>query len=238
MATPILNLSVEPGFEKEVSLAEISTQLGDSYEQTMKLGLNPENVIYKIKSIALTESQYQSIESQLRTFRGITNFLWSADPDNIPREGFYCDSWEWTREGVNAWVLNAEFKRDFQSPCEAFSEFLDPNLFLTQLEESIWWLDRYTRDTKPLIINSDGVSVNAFHDVVGRGGYFPPSSGTSEGQAILIRALLLARKCPISVAAKAKCLDLALLLAEALITYFYLEPIPTNPTAQIWLPHG
>lgn len=46
----------------------------------------------------------------------------------------------------------------------------------------------------PCLINEDGLAVNAYHNILGRQGYFPSEAGTSEGQFILIRAAALAYK--------------------------------------------
>lgn len=46
-------------------------------------------------------------------------------------------------------------------------------------------------DTERCMINQEGLVVNAFHNVLGRDGYFPQEAGTSEGQLILIKAMAL-----------------------------------------------
>ncbi|MBS97081.1 MAG: hypothetical protein CMI01_00170 [Oceanospirillaceae bacterium] len=47
---------------------------------------------------------------------------------------------------------------------------------------------------EPCLINEDGLLVNAYHDVLGRQGYFPSEAGTSEGQFLMLRAAALAVK--------------------------------------------
>ena len=42
------------------------------------------------------------------------------------------------------------------------------------------------------LINEDGLISNAYHQVLGRQGYFPPEAGTSEGQFLMLRAACLA----------------------------------------------
>ncbi len=239
MPTPILVCPVEVEIEKEVKLAESVVELGDRYKQSMRLGLNPERVTWVIKSKVLTTEEYQTIESQLNTFQGVTTFLWSPDDGaTIQRDGYYCENWDWVRLGPDEWQLSAQFIRDFQTPCEAFADFIDDTVtIVNQIEAAIGWLNTYTRDTLPLAANAQYVSANAFHSIVGKGGYIPPNCGTSLTQASLIRSLLRARKQTIGTTAKATALTLATNLANAMVTYHYGAAVPSNPTAQLWLPH-
>jgi len=238
MALPILTCATAWDVQKSVSLVSKTTALGDGYQQFTLLSPTPERVEWAVKSPALTKAVADSILSQLATFQGITAFLWSPDNElNIPREAFFCDKWTLTPLGINAYEIAATFTRDINSQCLAFAGNINETVIPAMLEGAINWLSTYTRDTQPLVANAQGVSVNAFHTVVGRGGYFPPSSGTSEGQVILIKALMMARKTVISAGVKTTALNLATLYSTALISYFYGEAIPTVATTQLWFPH-
>jgi hypothetical protein len=97
------------------------------------------------------------------------------------------------------------------------------------------WLDNSTRDCLPMIINKRGVSANSFHVEIGRGGYFPTESGTSEGQFSMIRANMVAYE----ATGASHFLDRALFLADPLEEIFYGREIPeytdTRPWAAHWL---
>jgi phage-related protein len=113
MTAPVLVLPVIREIEKSVTLAEKSTQLGDGYKQTMSLGTRPKIITWSITSIPLTFTQYQTVETNLRTWQGVTAFQWSPDNEvTQPREVFFCDQWEWNIQGPNAYQLSAEFTLD------------------------------------------------------------------------------------------------------------------------------
>ena len=63
----------------------------------------------------------------------------------------------------------------------------DPQFLITETPQAI---APPPRDAGPLILN--GLITNAYHNEVGRGGYFHQNSGTSEGQFIFIYALFQA----------------------------------------------
>jgi hypothetical protein len=82
-----------------------------------------------------------------------------------------------------------------------------------------------------ILINEDGLVVNAFHDTLGRQGYFPSEAGTSEGQFILIRAALLAYK----ATGDYKWLAIADKVSSN-IDKLYLKEPPKNPN-ELYIPH-
>lgn len=238
MAQPLLLLPQSWETQRTIKLAVKSTVLGDGYSQDMLIGTQPEIVEWKVKSPALTKVQSDLALSNLKTFSGVQAFSWS--PDNgatIPLEPFYCYKWSVNPLGPDAYEISGTFIRDTEGQCISFAQFLDTTALLTMAEGGINFLDTYTRDTQPSVANAQGVTVNAFQTVPGRGGYFPPSSGTSEGQVLLIDAILKTRKLDISGVAKTTALNLATTYANALVTYFYQEAIPAIPTANLWLPH-
>ena len=105
----------------------------------------------------------------------------------------------------------------------------------TLLDLHATWLDNNTRNCLPLIINEQGVSANSIHVEIGRGGYFPTETGTSEGQFAMIRANGMAHRATNA----SHYLDRALFMADALEPVFYGRDVPvandTRPWAAHWL---
>lgn len=241
MPQPLLVLPQAWDTTKSITIAIKSTKLGDGYSQDMMCGTQPELVEWNVKSPALTKLAADTALANLKNFSGVTAFSWS--PDNgvtIPVETFYCYKWTVNPLGPDAYEIAGVFVRDSAGQCVAFSQFIDTSALLPMVEGTINHLNSYTRDTQPLVANAQGVTVNAFQTVAGRGGYFPPSSGTSEGQVLLIDAILKSRKLAINPTVKNTALNLATLYANALVTYFYQEPVPSTlaaATGGLWFPH-
>lgn len=95
-----------------------------------------------------------------------------------------------------------------------------------KLDGAYDWLMRHTRNEYPFILNSQELLVNAFHTVLGRGGYFPPSAGVTEGQALITRACMLAY----FATGKQHWVDKAVVLGDAMLNYFYPVKIPSGWT--------
>ena len=89
----------------------------------------------------------------------------------------------------------------------------------------------------PMIMNQQGLVVNAYNNVQGRGNYFDQSAGTSEGQALMIKGLLDAYQATTNPEA----LSLANLALSPVLPVLYRgAAIPSNITAasnQIFAPH-
>lgn len=82
------------------------------------------------------------------------------------------------------------------------------------------------------MINENYLIANAFHDEIGRQGYFPSESGTSEGQFLMIRAA-----CQAYVASNNNdWLVLAQNMASAAETLFQIPP-PSSGSGILYLPH-
>lgn len=88
----------------------------------------------------------------------------------------------------------------------------------------------------PMIYN--GLIVNAYHPEIGRGGYFHPNSGTSEGQGVMILAAFMAYEVlkddPASAAVAEYYRDLAVSMLDAMSEFdnngpMLRQPIPDNP---------
>jgi phage-related protein len=238
MPAPRLVLLSDWDVEEAITLNVAETTLGDSYSQTTAAGILVDRV-WQLRSWITDPAKLDSTVASLEQFQGDTSFLWSPDDgDTVALSPYYCEEWVVVPYGPNVWSIEGELMSDPNGECEIFRNDLDESTIVTQMAGAINWLATYTRSANPLICNPQGVSCNSFHSVLGRGGYLPPSTGTTEGQAALIRALLTAYKTPqLTGAAKATALAQANLMADALEPYFYGSNVPVNPTSQTWLPH-
>ena len=236
MSIPTLILPAQWETTKTTTLIEQVAELGDGYTQFMSVGINPVKIEWQVKSNMLTRSKVNSIVSQLETFSGFVTFGWSPDNGvNIPMAGYFCEEWNVTPYAPNAFMLEATFVKDGDSECLSLAANTNLDLMKIQLEGLINFFNTYTRSTMPMIANAQGVVVNAFQTNVSSSGYLPASTGTSEGQALVIAGILAARRSITTVTAQATALTLATLYGSAFIQYFYRESIPT--TAKVWLPH-
>jgi phage-related protein len=238
MPSPRLVMLSDWEVEETITLNVSETQLGDSYSQTTAAGILLDRT-WTLRSWVTDSAKLDSTLAALKQFQGAQSFLWSPDDgDTVAVAPYFCEEWTVTPYGPNVWAIEGELMSDPSGECEIFRNDLDEATMLGQMAGAIAWLATYTRSTNPLIVNPQGVSCNSFHSVLGRGGYLPPSTGTTEGQAAIIRALLIAYKTPqLSATAKTQALSQANLMASALEPYFYGVNVPAVPTAQVWLPH-
>lgn len=238
MPTPKLTALCDWDVEESITLTIAQSELGDSYSQTVAGSVLVDRR-WQLRSWQTNELQLSSILANLRQFQGDQSFNWSPDDgDTVALAPYYCHEWSVSTYAPNVFCIEGELFNDPSGECEIFRNDLDEATIVAQMTGAIAWFQTYTRSTAPLICNPQGVSTNSFHNVLGRGGYLPPSTGTTEGQAAIIRSLLLAWKTPqLPAAAKSSALSQATLMASALEPYFYGTPVPSVPTAQVWLPH-
>lgn len=102
-------------------------------------------------------------------------------------------------------------------------------------DKHLEWLRSNTKDDLPLAINSKKLVKAHFHVEEGRGGYFAPESGTSEGQFLLILGMLEMYKST----NETKWLTDAESLMEAALTTLYPSDLPTEEFNEdyIFSPH-
>ena len=113
-----------------------------------------------------------------------------------------------------------------------------PATLQSQLALARIFLETYTRAEFPFMLNAQSVIRNNFHSLLagGRGGYFWDSAGPTEGQALMAKACFMAARASGDVRWRNK----GVAVTEALVDYFYLDPIPGNPTSPndvLWLSH-
>lgn len=238
MPSPTLILPSQWEITKTTTLIEQKTELGDGYSQYMSVGMNPVIIEWDVRSPVMTRTKVNLVVSQLEAFSGFVTFNWS--PDNgatIPLAGHFCEEWNVTAYAPNALMIEAKFTEDSASECIALDLNTDTDLMKVQLSGIVNFFNTYTRSTQPMVANLQGVTVSSFTSATGRRGYLPTSTGTSNGQTLLIVGLLYARKYLTLNIDKNTALNLAQLYTNAFVNYFYQESIPTNPTSKIWLPH-
>jgi phage-related protein len=231
MPTPILTLPTSFKASKKVSFPVSQLQLGDGYRVQWNATTNDSLEQWDISSPPMPVALAQSYLSQLNTFSGVTLFQWSP-LDSIPLKVYSCGGWKANPALHGMWDISATFLEASQGECVAFAAYIDTALISTQLAAAKSWVATYTRDTKPMVANGQNVTVNAFHDVAGRRNYFPSSAGTSEGQATGILAAARAHLATNDAAWR----TMAISLANAYISYFFIDAVPTN-TNSIWIAH-
>ena len=208
-------------------------ELGDGYRSRTNHTITITST-WEISRVGLTTAEKDQLVGELSLYTGVDPFQWSPHPD-LPTRVYFCESWGTTPLGPNAWELRATFIEDSTGENLAFATLIDLNKVDTWLAGSLQWLQTYTRDTLPLAANSNYITVNAFHNVLGRGGYFPGSAGTTEGQAALGRACMEAFFVSGDIAWK----NYAIAIGDALVQYYYNDSIPGegNEFDTIWLSH-
>jgi phage-related protein len=169
---------------------------------------------------------------------------------------YCCYEWSFTHvdSGADYWVFNATMVRslspfkstptntllntfDFYDNKAALKAAVEVDFgsLLGWLTDAKLFINDYTRNTLPLIMNTNGLLVNSFQNTLGRGGYFPGSAGATEGTSVASRASLYAYNITGDTGWK----TIGLLCADALLNYYYTLPIPANWTSAngIRVPH-
>ncbi|EKU98055.1 Phage minor tail protein [Leptolyngbya sp. PCC 7375] len=230
---PTLTLSPSWDISESTRIPYSESELGDGYVSRVNKTISIARQ-WNIRRVGLTTVEKDSLVTELSLYTGVDAFLWSPHP-LLPKSAYFCDDWSVSPLGPDAWEITALFKEDVTGEESSFAELLDDVAIDSMLAGSLQWLQTYTRDTLPLAANSDYVTVNAFHNVLGRGGYFPGSAGTTEGQAALGRACMEAFFVSGDVAWK----NYAIALGNALIEYYYNDPVPAPGSEfnTIWLSH-
>lgn len=210
------------------------TELGENYAVSVALTTQVRSEEWAIVSPAMSYREAIVFHQQLSVWAGAQIFLWSPDGgENVPLRAYTTDKWNLIPAAPDLWTISATFTEAIGGECIAYAEYLDEGAIGLQLSGALTFLQTYTRDTKPMLANAQGVTVNAFHDVAGRRNYFPSSAGTSEGQSTAILACCKAYAATGNNAWR----TLAINYANAYVNYFYMAPIPANPWSSFWIPH-
>lgn len=230
---PTLILSPAWGATEATDIPFNEAELGDGYRSRVNQTISITKT-WDIRRAGLTTTEKDELLNELSVYAGVDAFLWSPHPD-LPKSVFSCEEWNETPIGPDNWELSTRFIEDQIGEHLEFAEFIDITSAETMLAGSRIWLTTYTRDTPPLAANSNYITVNAFHNVLGRGGYFPGSAGTTEGQAALGRACMEAFFVTNDVTWK----NYAIAIGEALIQYYYNDPVPGigDEFDTLWAPH-
>lgn len=230
---PTLTLSPAWGATETTDIPFDEGDLGDGYRSRVNRTITITRT-WAIRRAGLTTVEKDALLAELAIYTGVDAFEWSPHPD-LPKSVYFCEAWNEIPLGPDNWELSTTFIEDPIGENLAFAEFIDTDSAEAMLAGSLSWLTTYTRDTLPLAANSDYITVNAFHNVLGRGGYFPGSAGTTEGQAALGRACMEAFFVTGDVAWK----NYAIAIGDALVQYYYNDPIPDSGDefSTIWLSH-
>lgn len=228
---PILQLTPNWDITQSVSYDNWETELGDGYIQVAEGGPSSRTEKWSVRRTGLTKAQAFALHSELSVYAGDESFQWQPS-SSVPFKIYTCKEWSLNPLGQNLWEISAEFVLDVSGECVQFLDRIDEAMLLGWISAMNTHLTTYTRSTSPLLINSQYLLVNSFHEVLGRGGYFPPSAGTTEGQYLAIRGCIAAYE----RTGNADWLNRAINMGNAAVAYFYLDGIPSNP-ATFWSPH-
>lgn len=230
---PTLTLSPAWDITTQTAITYDEAPLGDGYVSRVNRTISIARA-WSVRRVGLTTDQKDALMAELSLYAGVDAFLWSPH-EQLPKAAYFCDAWSEIPLGPNAWEIQATFKEDIVGAQADFSDLIDIVKIDTWLAGTLSWLQTYTRNTLPLAANSNYVTVNAFHNVLGRGGYFPGSAGTTEGQAALGRACMEA----FNITGDTAWRDYAIALGNALINFYYSSPVPSAGTENntIWAPH-
>lgn len=222
MPIPTLVLPPELTVSKSLRFSHQETQLGDGYIQSHAVGVVDGVEEWAVSSGWLSNNETEIVLEQLKFLRGAQPFAWT--PNGASRGKVYtCEKFE-VKDQQSRKQITATFTEHLQAECEPYrGELIGEEEILDMINGIKHWLSTYTRDQKPFIINSAGLSTNSFHDVLGRGAYFTFQSCTTEGQFVGVRAAMYAY----DVTGDPYWLSLAETMAHAAIQFLYpIKPFP------------
>jgi phage-related protein len=229
----------------------LGDRVAGGVDATAKFGYNAARDTWTYSAV-IPESKKIEVHDFLAARSG--NYFEFRLVPTSPGFPYSCATWQFSYVGDRVWEFSASFRRNFTPFKEAnikqvvsLFDYYDKEADMRaamalsfadidlMLDGSYDWLMRYKRDTFPLILNNNFILKNSFHRVLGRGGYFPGSAGTTEGQAIAVRAAMLA----FQATGLTKWKTLAINLGNALLSYYYPVQIPLNwqPSDGIQVPH-
>ncbi|NEZ64644.1 hypothetical protein D0962_17925 [Leptolyngbyaceae cyanobacterium CCMR0082] len=223
MTSPRLEFKVSIDVEMSAAFGGYALDLGDEYVSTGANSIVP-RIEWQVGSNAVPQLERDRLKNLLDLYHGWIAFQWQPY-DGWPLALVICKNYEFEElrgEPNPLYNFSATFIEEPGGSCEELRAELDPSLMLDMLDGIDDHLTRFTRDQAPFLINNDGVSINSFHEVLGRGGYFPATAGTTEGQAVGVRSAIKAYR----ITGAQSWLDRAVLLAEAIEDYYYVVPPP------------
>lgn len=222
-----LNLPYEWEFKEDFQPIESSMLLGDNYKSVVTFGTENIKETLTVKSTLLTKIQKDSIHNYLKLFQGVTPFLFR---DKI----YTCSNWVVKRfEDQKTYQISTTFTKGFADTNGDFIEAISDEDLNNLLDGTRQFLELYSgKTTEPYLANAEYGLKNSFHKVFGRGGYFYFTSGTSEGQFLIVRACIEAFKATNNIAWK----NLALSFASYFPTMYAGEQPPSTPNTK-YLPH-
>jgi phage-related protein len=229
---PILNLDSAWQISQRISYDNYESQLGDGYQTIGAGGLHAKKEEWDVSRTGLTKDECDALLLELKGYSGWRSFRWRPSIGQ-PYKVFVCSQWTASELGNDVWQISAKLVWDERGQCEAYRDAIDASELLGWINQLNTWIGTYTRGTQPMIMNAQFSVVNSFHNVLGRGGYFPQSVSTSEGVFLFAHACCQCYRRTGNIA----WLNRAINIAESAVFYLYLnQTIPTNVNT-VWLPH-
>jgi phage-related protein len=233
--TPILILPPEWDATESIEVSATWTQLGDGYRQVVT-GC-PTKRVWDISSPQLSQAIAEGKLAELALYQGDKVFLW-APTSGGDRGAYVCEGWAYRPVAPNLVIITATLIEVSEASCEAYANLISSDTLSEMIGGAVQWMETYTRSQLPFGANAQGTTVNNFHVSIGRNGYYPPTSGTSEGQSIMARSLgAVALTASLPTATKSKALALAIKLCDAAIAYSFGSQPPVPAPGNLWIPH-
>jgi phage-related protein len=236
MPIPILELDPDWEIQEVSTIDQYKSELNDGYKQTATKNLPSSILSWEVRKTGLSQANLNLLLGQLETFAGSTPFSWRPT-ETVSYRAYFCDEWTVISYDTDCWQISGKFVQDVGGECVELLDLIDTVEITNWLAASDVWLTTYTRNTLPLIMNSVAgkpyLLVNSFHDVLGRGGYFPGSAGTTEGQFLMIRACMDVFNQTGIASWRQRAIDMAVALEPSL---YRGQTVPADPNT-LWLPH-
>lgn len=180
-----------------------------------------------------TQTEANNLITALDTYAGETAFIFNPDNTDLQESDINvrCTSYTYT-ESNGYYQFNLEL--DYLADEECIEYILDFSALDDMLANMIIFMQTYTRNTSPILINANYSPANAFHSVEGRGGYFSPQSGTTEAGFIVGVGCMDAYFATGNISY----LQYAQGIANNMIDNYWFEPPPNSLIGQqTYLPH-
>ncbi|MEM7578274.1 MAG: hypothetical protein AAF316_00220 [Cyanobacteria bacterium P01_A01_bin.80] len=231
-----LNFDIQSGLQETLNFNLKINNLGDSYQQISHGILRS---TFSAKSSFLNQAKKNEIQSILENANGIVEIFWkplSTQPVSLYR----VLAWSFQEVSPNSHIFSGSFEESTEIDCQEIELELDTSDLERKLGEAWNFIKRFTRDNAPNFANTANLPCNAFHDVEGRGNYFPSVCGTTEGVFIIALALLNYR----DIAPdndKQPLIDYVASMLGSSESVLYRgvtsQSLIGNTDSQIWLPH-
>lgn len=232
MALITLNIPIITGCEKTVTFYPKVLNLNDSYKQIT--GSRNKTITWKVSSALTSYATIQTWLNYLISFDGAQEFIIRLS-DDLGSRIFYCDNATIEYTTHNKGQLILELTESESADYFELVNLIDTTNLLSRLDSAYSFIRNYTTSSNFMFLSSDKyLPPNAMHDIEGRGDYFPPVCGTSEGIFLTIIALVDYYRVSTNILA----LNTAQNIYNGAIDVVYKGQTPPNPANSArFLPH-